>query len=122
MATAITGIAIGVCMALFAQGHSQAFRGQEARIASQIGVRLIQGWKARKKFPSFETGQIENFPGWTYYVESAPVSAKIALPGGDTRTIEADELTQITLKMVPPSKKRDFVLTFWIPSTETEEP
>ncbi len=120
VATAITGIAIGVCMALFAQGHSQAFRGQQARIASQIAVRLIDGWKARKKFPSSESGQTEVFSGWMYYVESAPVSAKIALPDGQTRTVDADDLTQITLKIVPPDKKRDFVLTFWVPTSQVE--
>ncbi len=120
MATAITGIAIGVCMAIFAQGHSQAFRGMQAKVAYQIAVQLIDSWKAKKQFPSDESGQLETNPGWSYLVESGPVSAKITSSDGSVRTIETDDLKEIVLKIVPPDKKRTFTLTFWVPVKEVE--
>ncbi len=120
VATAITGFAIGVCMAIFAQGHSQAFRGMQAKTASQIAIQLIDTWKAKKRYPSSENGDIEMRPGWTYSVESGQVSARITLPDGQTRVVETDQLTQIMLTIVPPDKKRTFTLTFWVPSKEVE--
>ncbi len=120
VATAITGIAIGVCMAIFAQGHSQAFRGSQVKTAYGIAVRLLDTWKSLKKYPSSESGQVEANPGWSYVVESAPVSARITTPDGETRVVESDELTAITLKIIPPDKKRSFSLTLWVPSKEVE--
>ena len=120
VATAITGIAIGVCMAIFAQGHSQAFRGSQVKTAYGIAVRLLDTWKSLKKYPSSESGEVETNPGWSYVVESAPVSATITTPEGETRELESDELTAITLKLIPPDKKRNFSLTLWVPSKEVE--
>jgi len=120
VATAITGIAIGVCMAIFAQGHSQAFRGSQVKTAYGIAVRLLDTWKSLKKYPSSENGEVEANPGWSYVVESTPVSAKITTPDGETRVVESEELTSITLKIIPPDKKRSFSLTLWVPSKEVE--
>ncbi len=120
VATAITGIAIGVSMAIFAQGHSQAFRGKQVSTASQIAIQLLDEWKAKKKYPESESGEVENVPGWSYEVISAPVSTSITLPDGSAKEIETDELTQITLKVLPPDRKRAFVLTFWVPSKEVK--
>ncbi len=120
VATAITGFAIGVCMAIFAQGHSQVFKGMQAETASQIAIQLLDSWKAKKRYPSSESGELERCPGWSYSLESAPVSTRIVLPDGETRIVETDKLTQIILKIVPPDKKRKFILTFWVPSKEVE--
>ncbi len=122
VATAITGIAIGVCMAIFTQGHSEAFRGAEVKTACNIAVRLLDRWKSLKRYPASESGEVESNPGWSYILkESGPVSSAVTLPDGETRMIESDELTEITLRIVPPDRKRDFSLTFWVPSKEVEE-
>lgn len=114
VATAITAIAIGVVMALFAQGHSQAFRGLEAQRAAQIATRLIDTWNIRNSFPQEASGELEWAKGWSYSVETRDVETKITLPSGEVRQIKAENAREIVLRLLTPSGKRAFVLNFWI--------
>jgi len=120
VATAITGFALGVVMNLLAQGHRQAYRGDVSRTAAAVATRLIDGWQSKGKFPSSEQGDVEEFSGWTYTIESGPLSTRIILPSGDVKEVEPDELTAVNLVIAPPGKRRQFRLTLWIPKSQVE--
>ncbi len=122
VATAITAIAIGVVMALFAQGHSQAFRGTEAQKAAQLATRLIDTWSIRNSFPLEESGELEWAKGWSYSVETRDVQARITLPSGETRQIRAENAREIKLILFAPGGKRTFVLTFWVDKNKVMGP
>jgi len=120
VASAVAGIAIGAILAILAQGHRQAFRGDMSQKAAVIAARLIGAWESVQDYPSAEDGRIEDLEGWSYSVESGPVSTKIVLPGGDIRNIDRDDLTELRLEIIPPGKNRHFVLTMWVPKSQVE--
>ncbi len=120
VATAITGIAIGVTMALFAQGHTQAFRGNRAQKAAEIAIRLIDSWRVNKAYPAEEEGEIDSEPGWKYKVITTDIKAELTLPTGQIHVIEPDKAKEVILKIIPPDKKRSFQLTFWVPAKEVK--
>ena len=121
VATAITSIAIGVIIAIFTQGHSQAFRGKQAKKAAAIAMRLIDTWRVNKSYPLEEEGDIDSEPGWKYEVSIKDIKTEIVLPSGESRILEPDKAKEVILKIIPPDKRRSFVLTFWIPSKEVKD-
>ncbi len=122
VATAITAVAIGVTLSLFAQGHSQAFRGQKASNAAEIASRLIDTWRVTKKYPREEEGEVEFVPGWRYSVRSKEARAQITLPSGEKVLIEPKGVTEIVLEIIPPDRKSNFVLTFMVSNKMVANP
>ena len=121
IATAITGIALGVVMSLLAQGHRQAYRGDVSRTAAAVATRLVDDWETKGKFPHAEEGEAEGFSGWSYSLNSEPLSTRVTLPSGDVRDVEADELVAVHLRITPPGKGRTFSLTMWVPKAQVED-
>jgi len=121
VATAITGIALGVVMSLLAQGHRQAYRGDVSRIAAAVATRLIDNWQTKGRYPSAEEGDLEEFKGWSYSLKSEPLSTRVTLPSGDARDVEPDELVAVHLRITPPGKGRTFSLTMWVPKAQIED-
>jgi len=120
VATAITGMALGVILSLLAQGHRQAYRGDISRMAAEASVNLLDRWQSKGKFPSSEQGDIEDFSGWTYSIESRPLVTHVTLPSGQTRQVEPEELVEIDLTLNPPGNAKKFKLAFWIPRSSVE--
>ncbi len=118
VATAITGIALGVVMGLLAQGHRQAYRGDISGRAAEMATRLMTQWQSKGKFPASEQGELEGFSGWTFQVATEPLSTKITLPSGSTREVQPEELTAVTLTISPPGEKKKFSLTVWVPTSQ----
>ncbi len=121
VATAITGIALGVVMSLLAQGHRQAYRGDVSRTAAAVATRLVDDWETKGKFPHAEEGEAEEFSGWSYSLNSEPFSTRVTLPSGDVRDVEPDELVAVHLRITPPGKGRTFSLTMWVPKAKVED-
>ncbi len=120
VATAITGIALGVVMGLLAQGHRQAYRGDMSRTAAAFATRLIDNWQSKGKFPSSETGEMDGFDGWSYAVATSPLTTKVTLPAGEVREVSPEDLVVISLTLTPPGKGRKFVVNMWIPKAMVE--
>jgi prepilin-type N-terminal cleavage/methylation domain-containing protein len=121
VATAITGIALGVVMSLLAQGHRQAYRGDVSRTAAAVATQLIDDWQTKGKFPSAEEGESKEFSGWSYSLKSGPLSTRVTLPSGDVRDVEPDKLVAVHLRITPPGKGRTFGLTMWVPKAQVED-
>ena len=121
VATAITAIALGVIMSLLAQGHRQAYRGDLSRTAAAIATRLIDNWQATGKFPSTQEGEAREFKGWSYTVNSSPLSTQVTLPSGDEKDVETDKLVAIKIMIKSPDKGPSFNLTIWIPKAKVED-
>ncbi len=120
VATAITGIAIGVVMSLLAQGHSQAYRGDVSRVAAAIATRLIDDWQAKGHYPSSEKGELDGFPGWSYRVEAQPLATSITLPSGEVKEVEPEKLVVVDLLIDPPGKGPELKLAMWVPKAMVE--
>ena len=122
VATAITGIALGVLLSSFALGHRQAFRGDLARqAASAAQAILFQYNNDPDGFPESDSGDIAGLEGWSYSLESRELVLQISDQGGEyednqneeTAGFEIPELLEVTLKITPPGNIRPFVLTLW---------
>ncbi len=124
VATAITGIALGVLLSGFAMGHRQAFRGDMARKAAGAAeVVLFRLNSDENGFPESDEGEIEGYDGWTYRVESRELVLDITEPGGlpeevdqggeGESGIEVPELMEVNLSIIPPDGSHPFVLTLW---------
>ena len=121
VATAITGIALGVVMGLLAQGHRQAYRGDISKTAAAIATRLVTHWKSQDKFPAAEQDSVEGFDGWSYTVESEPLSTRITLPSGETKEVEPEELVAVNIVINAPGNGGKFRLTTWIPASQVQQ-
>ncbi len=127
VATAITGIALGVLLSGFAQGHRQAFRGDMARKAAgaaKVVLHMLDS--SGEQFPESDSGDIEGYEGWTYRLESKELVVDIregGLQESDTSEgeeesadsgVEVPELREVSLSIIPPNNVHPFVLTMWI--------
>lgn len=125
VATALTGIALGVLLSGFAQGHRQAFRGDMARRAADAARVVLYGFTHDMNgFPESDSGGIEGFEGWTYRLESRELILDLRDKNGIIMTsgqdmeegepgIEIPQLREITLTIIPPGNSHPFVLTLW---------
>ncbi len=120
VATAITGIALGVVMGLLSQGHRQAYRGDLSEKAAAAATALIDNWQSKHKFPASGQGDIEGMKGWTYKVETEPLKTKFTLPSGETREVEPDKLVAVYLDIMPPGRKHHFRLSLWVTSDQVK--
>ena len=125
VATAITGIALGVLLSGFAQGHRQAFRGdmyRKAAGAAEVVLHMLNS--EGNGFPESDSGEIDGYEGWTYRVESRELVLDISEPGGmaeedgqegaeEESGIEVPELMEVSLSIIPPDGYHPFVLVLW---------
>lgn len=129
VATALTGIALGVLLSGFAQGHRQAFRGDMARKAADAARVVLYGFTNNSEgFPESDSGDIKGFEGWTYRLESKKLMLDISSKNKimtDGRTmqegktgVEVPELREINLGIIPPGGSHPFVLTLWVDAAE----
>ncbi len=124
VATAITGIALGVLLSGFAQGHRQAFRGDMARKAAGAAEVVLHKLNSDENgFPQSDEGDIDGYEGWTYRIESRELVLDITEPGGlpgedeedseGASGIEVPELMEVSLSIIPPDGSHPFMLTLW---------
>ena len=121
VATAITGIALGVVMSLLAQGHRQAYRGDISKTAAAVAAQLVTHWQSKGKFPASEHGEMDGFQGWSYTVESEPLSTTITLPTGEIKEVQPDELVALTITINSPAQTGKFRLSLWIPASRVQQ-
>ena len=131
VATAITGIALGVLLSGFAQGHRQAFRGDMARKAAAAAQVVLHQFKtSREGFPAEDSGDIEGFDGWRYSLVSKGLVVRIGEAGtgeGDSgeeeetqgQELEVPELDEVELSIFPPGGSHPFVLVTWVDAGES---
>ncbi len=119
VATAIMGIALGVLLSGFAQGHRQAFRGDMAREAAYIAESVLYGL-ATNELESLSSNEedVEDHPGWSYKVEIRDLVLKIIPQDQEEKEIETPELKELILTVQPPYNAHPFVLTSWIPAEQ----
>ena len=111
VATAITGIALGIVLSGISLGHRQTFRGKLALEATSIAEAVLM--KNKKELSAFSTikGDVNNHPDWTY---------KIEFKGVFVDGVEVTELKEMTLSIFPPEKNSPFIFTAWLSvSSET---
>ncbi len=111
------GIALGVLLSGFAQGHRQAFRGDMAREAAYIAESVLYGLLPHE-FESLSSSEedVEDHPGWSYKVEIQDLVLKITAQDQEEKEIEIPELKELILTVQPPYDAHPFVLTSWIPA------
>ncbi len=126
VATAITGIALGVLLSGFAQGHRQAFRGDMARRAAAAAQVVLHQFRTSEDgFPEEDSGEIEGFDGWRYRLESKGLAVRISETGSgqdesgeEEETpgleLEVPELREVELSVIPPGGNHPFVLVTWV--------
>ncbi len=125
VATAITGIALGVLLSSFALGHRQSFRGDLARKAA-IAAETVLAMYDRDPdgFPQADSGDVPGMEEWKYSIESRELILHIKEPRGDEETetetaeegIEIPELMEVSLRIIPPENAHPFILTLWVNS------
>jgi prepilin-type N-terminal cleavage/methylation domain-containing protein len=118
VATAIMGIALGVLLSGFAQGHRQAFRGDMAREAAYIAESVLYGLSHELESLSSIEEEVEDHPGWSYKVEVRDLVLKITAQDQEEKEIEIPELEELVLTVQPPYNAHPFVLTSWIPAEQ----
>ncbi len=116
VATAIMGIALGVLLSGFAQGHRQAFRGDTAREAAFIAESVLYDLFSESESLSPCDGEVEDRPGWKYEVDVRDLIIK--MPEEEEQEVEVPELREFVLTVHPPDNARSFVLTGWIPAEQ----
>jgi prepilin-type N-terminal cleavage/methylation domain-containing protein len=111
VATAITGIALGIALSGISLGHRQTFRGKLALEAASIAEVVLM--ENKEKLSTFSTiaGDVNGYPGWTYKIEFK----EIFVDG-----VEVPELKEMTLSIFPFEKESPFIFTAWLSiSSET---
>lgn len=118
VATAIVGIALGVILSSIAMGHRQAFRGDQAREASEIADSILQELRDSDKSIAAGSGKIEGHPGWSYrlYVTDAAITVQNDDMG--EKDIDAPGLIEVVLDIVPPGAKAPFIITSLVQSAD----
>lgn len=109
VASAITGIALGVLMATIAQGHRQAFRGDMERKAGIIAEKIM--FLAIRDPESAETGNsdVPGFEGWTYSLKLREADLKVHKgTGEEPMEIDTQDLSEMVITIVPPDGTRPF--------------
>jgi prepilin-type N-terminal cleavage/methylation domain-containing protein len=128
VATAITGIALGVLLSGIGMGHTQAFRGDMKRTAAHIAERLLREAVQDPMALSDDSGDVEGYPGWSYRIELRDLNVTVKAPildqGDDEgydleeRELELPEFRVLTLRVIPPEDAPAFTLTSIVPSEE----
>lgn len=116
IATAIMGVALGVLLSGFAQGHRQAFRGDMAREAAYIAESVLYGLPHELESLSSSEEDVEDHPGWSYKVEIRDLVLKITALDQEEKEIELPEMKELILTVQPPYDAHPFILTSWIPA------
>lgn len=118
VATVIMGIALGVLVSGFAQGHRQAFRGDMAREAAYIAESVLYELSHELESLSSIEEDVEGNPGWSYRVEVRDLVLNITAEDQEEKEIAIPELKELVLTVQPPYNAHSFVLTSWIPAEE----
>jgi prepilin-type N-terminal cleavage/methylation domain-containing protein len=128
VATAITGIALGVLLSGIGMGHTQAFRGDMKRTAAHIAERLLREAVQDSGALSDESGDVEGYPGWSYRIELRDLNVNVKVHNEDQyldqdydqeeRQLELPEFKALILSVMPPYDGPAFVLTSIVPSDE----
>jgi len=121
IATAITGIALGVILSIISQGHREFFRGVMAEQAGNIVNQLIL------KLSSSETweggsGSLDTHPGWSY--EIIPLDEVIVrdlVPGMGEREIKTDDLLAAEIIINAPLSAGSFSFYAYYPKTVRQD-
>jgi prepilin-type N-terminal cleavage/methylation domain-containing protein len=118
VATVIMGIALGVLVSGFAQGHRQAFRGDMAREAAYIAESVL--YELSHDFESLSSIEedVEGKAGWSYRLEVRDLVLNITAEDQEEKEIAVPELKELVLTVKPPYNAHSFVLTSWIPAEE----
>lgn len=118
VATVIMGIALGVLVSGFAQGHRQAFRGDMAREAAYTAESVL--YELSHEFESLSSieGDVEGNPGWSYRVEIRDLVLNITAEDQEEKEIAIREIKELVLTILPPHNAHSFVLTSWISAEE----
>lgn len=111
VATAIMGISLGVLLSGIAMGHREAFRGDQAKQASLVAEDLLEG--LRQTDGSFAPGKgpVAGYPGWSYSLEVQDAAFTVHSDEMGTKGLDAPDLKEVTLTVIPPGDSAPFVLT-----------
>lgn len=107
VATAVTGIALGVLMSTIAQGHRQAFRGDMERQAGMIAERVMQHVGSGNDLET-GSGDVDGHPGWKYRVELREPDMKISDSEGTVMKIDIEGFSELVVTVIPPGEGRQF--------------
>ncbi|NMX22500.1 type II secretion system protein [Dissulfurirhabdus thermomarina] len=123
VATAVTGIALGVLLSGFAMGHRQALRGDRARVAAELAEGLFQAALEGAEGLDAGPAEVPGWPGWRYGLDrrAAEVAVRPAGAEGAAAPEEATEvagLERLTLTLYPPGGAPPFVLEALAPAPE----
>lgn len=122
IATAITGIALGVIISIISQGHREFLRGTLAEEAGNIANQLVlqlsnpDTWKG-------SSGTLDNHPDWIYEIKPVDViSVRDLVPGIGEREIKIEEdLMAVDITLKPPQEATHFVLSAYYPKIKRQE-
>jgi prepilin-type N-terminal cleavage/methylation domain-containing protein len=110
VATAVTGIALGVLMSTIAQGHRQSFRGDMERKAGIIAETVMQHALSGDDI-STGSGEAEGYPGWSYSVELREPEVRVTDDSDNPVEIELEGLAELVVTITPPGNARHFTVS-----------
>lgn len=121
LATAITGIALGVILSIISQGHREFFRGVMAEEAGNIANQLILQLSSTDEWKN-GSGSLDTHPDWSYeIIPQDGITVRDIVPGIGEREIKVDELLAADIILKAPQEAGRFSFSAYYPKTVRQE-
>ncbi|MEZ0328030.1 MAG: prepilin-type N-terminal cleavage/methylation domain-containing protein [Dissulfuribacterales bacterium] len=121
IATAITGIALGVILSIISQGHREFFRGVMAEEAGNIANQLILQLSSTDEWKN-ASGSLDTHSDWSYeMIPQDEITVRDIVPGIGEREIKVDELLAADIILKAPQEAGRFSFSAYYPKTVRQE-
>jgi prepilin-type N-terminal cleavage/methylation domain-containing protein len=121
IATAITGIALGVILSIISQGHREFFRGVMAEEAGSIANQLILQLSSPDEWKN-GNGSLDTHPDWSYEITPLDeIIVRDTVPGMGEREIKVDDLLAADIVLKAPQEAGRFSFSAYYPKTVRKE-
>lgn len=121
IATAITGIALGVILSIISQGHREFFRGVMAEEAGNIANQLILQLSSPEEWKS-GSGSLDTHSDWSYeIIPLDEITVRDTVPGMGEREIKVDDLLAADIILKAPQEAGRFSFSAYYLKTVRQE-
>lgn len=121
IATAITGIALGVIISIISQGHREFFRGILAEEAGNIANQLILQLSSSDEWKN-DSGSLDTHADWSYEIITLDeITVHDTALGMGEREIQVKELLAAKIILKAPQEAGRFSFSAYYPKTVRQE-
>ncbi len=121
IATAITGIALGVIISIISQGHKEFFRGILAEEAGTIANQLILQLSSPDEWKN-SSGSLDTHSNWSYeIIPLNEITVRDTVPGMGEREIKVNDLMAADIILKAPQEAGRFSFSAYYPKTVRQE-